>query len=429
MIHPKMKYTYIGIDSHKETHTAVALDCFYEVLGEVQFRNAPADFEKFLEDISKFRIEGTTLLFGMEDISAYGRHLMIFLKEKKQNVKHVHAGLVASERKSFSGNDKTDSIDAQCAGRVLLNRFDKLPDADSQDKYWILRGLVVRRRNIVKMHTNLINHLHSFLTTQFSGYVNFFSSIDQKIALDFFEKYPSPKLLENTTESELTEYFKNTCPTSDYKGIATKILKIIKKNGYTTSEYSKTRNLTIKSIIRQIKFINTELEEITAIIADFLNNFEYKLESMDGIDTATACNLITEIGDISAFKSHAALAKFAGVAPLNYSSGKSDVQFASVRGNRTLNAILYKLAITLIRPIPQTNKLINPIFYHYYQKKISEGKTTRQAIKVVQRRLVTIIWGMMTYKTEYLNPPSEYLKAVPKDDKNNPKKAIKKPAK
>lgn len=72
MVHPKMKYTYIGIDSHKGTHFAVALNCFYERLGEVEFNNYPNDFENFLKEARKFKLKGTTLLFGLEDVSAYG---------------------------------------------------------------------------------------------------------------------------------------------------------------------------------------------------------------------------------------------------------------------------------------------------------------------------------------------------------------------
>ena len=54
----------------------------------------------------------------------------------------------------------------------------------------------------------------------------------------------------------------------------------------------------------------------------------------------------------------------------------------------------------------KNKKVINPYFYDYYNKKIAEGKTTGQALKCVQRRLVNIIWNMMTYKTEYINPPT-----------------------
>ena len=52
------------------------------------------------------------------------------------------------------------------------------------------------------------------------------------------------------------------------------------------------------------------------------------------------------------------------------------------------------------------NKFItNSFFYGYYQRKISEGKTKRQALKCVERRLVNIIWTMLTNNEEYVNPP------------------------
>jgi len=57
-------------------------------------------------------------------------------------------------------------------------------------------------------------------------------------------------------------------------------------------------------------------------------------------------------------------------------------------------------------------KIVNPFFYDYYHRKISEGKTKRQALKCVQRRLVNIIWSMMTYKTEYINPPTKDYREV-----------------
>jgi len=53
--------------------------------------------------------------------------------------------------------------------------------------------------------------------------------------------------------------------------------------------------------------------------------------------------------------------------------------------------------------------VINPIFYKYYHKKISEGKTKPQAIKCIQRRLVNIIYNMMKHKRPYDNPENAYL--------------------
>ena len=53
MVHPKMKYCYVGIDSHKDTHCAVVLNCFYEKLGEITFQNAPGAFAGFITAHSK----------------------------------------------------------------------------------------------------------------------------------------------------------------------------------------------------------------------------------------------------------------------------------------------------------------------------------------------------------------------------------------
>jgi len=137
MNHPKMRYTYVGIDSHKDTHTAVFLNCFFEKLGEIKFKNLPSTFGAFLAGAENLKQNGTELLFGLEDASSFGRSLAVFLTDNNQKVKHVNALLVARERKNQNIVQKTDSVDAECAARVLLSKFGEMPDADPNDKYWI----------------------------------------------------------------------------------------------------------------------------------------------------------------------------------------------------------------------------------------------------------------------------------------------------
>lgn len=407
MNHPRMKHTYVGIDSHKDTHCAVVLNCFFEKLGEITFSSAPSEFEGFLSDIQAFKLKGTELAFGLEDISAYGRALTVFLTGKKLWVKHVNAALVASERKSLNILHKTDSFDAECAARVLLNRFDTLPDADPQDKFWVLTQLVTRRRSIVKMNTALKNHVQAYITSHYPSYHKFFANIDCKSALAFYDKYPSPSKLSGVTEKELEDFLRDITDNRQYKGKAEKILECVRKDGNTMTDYQEARDLAVKSTINQINNNLKEIGSIDAILQDFLTNFDYRLESMRGIDTTIAANLIAEIGDIKRFKTPAKLARYAGIAPVTYASGKTAVQFSNERGNRTLNSIFFRLAVAVTMTAGKNRKIINPFFYNYYNRKISEGKTKRQAIKCVERRLVNIIWGMMTHKTEYINPPTE----------------------
>jgi len=144
---------------------------------------------------------------------------------------------------------------------------------------------------------------------------------------------------------------------------------------------------------------------IEMLMAEFIKKFDCSLTSMTGIEVVTAAGLLSCIGDIKKFSSPAKLARYSGVAPETCASGKKDIQFANQRGNRELHTFFYGLAVRLVGTVGSTNKVINTFFYEYYHKKISEGKTKRQALKCVERRLVNIIWTMLTSGEEYINPP------------------------
>jgi transposase len=410
-----MLYTYVGIDSHKDTHTAVFIDCFFEKLGEVKFGSMPSGFPEFLKEAGRFKADGTEFIFGLEDVSAYGRTLTAFLTEQGEKVKHVNAILVARERKNRSITEKTDSVDAECAARVLLSKFGEMPDVVPNGKYWILRTLVVRRDFIVKNNTCLKNHLHSLLLQHYPNYSSFFTNIDCNTSLAFFMRYPSPSNLKNVTHEELTDFLQDL---SNKRFGADKARQILDSLENTGVEFQEIRDMAVRSAVRQIEFNLVEMERVEAAMAAFLGKFDCTLTTMTGIDVVTAAGILSCIGDIKKFPSSAKLARYSGVAPVTYASGKKDLQFASQRGNRELHSILYRLAVRLISTVGPTNKVLNPFFYDYFHRKISEGKTKRQAIKCAERRLVNIIWSMLTYGEEYINPP---MYEVPKGKKDKAK--------
>ena len=409
MNHPKMKWTYVGIDSHRDTHTAVFLDCFFEKLGEITFHNLPSAFGAFLSEANTLKMDGTELLFGLEDVSAYGRMLAVFLTDRNQQVKHVNGLLVARERKNQNIVQKTDSVDAECAAKVLLSKFSELPDADPQDKYFILRTIVVRRDFIVKNNVCLKNHLHTFLLQHYPNYGNFFANIDCKTSLAFLTRYPSPSKLENVTLEELTAFLRE--PSKGRVGAA-KAQEILDNIEDTTIQFQEIRDMSVQSTIRQLEFNLRELEQIEKTMVIFLQQFDCPLTSMNGIDVVTAAQMLSCIGDIKKFSTPAKLARYAGIAPITYASGKKDLQFANQRGNRELHSIFYHLAVWISGTGGARNKVVNPFFYDYFHRKMSEGKTKRQAYKCVERRLVNIIWTMLTNNEEYINPP---MREIPKE--------------
>lgn len=146
------------------------------------------------------------------------------------------------------------------------------------------------------------------------------------------------------------------------------------------------------------------MEKVEAEIKKLLPEFGYKLETMIGIDFLTAAGLIAEIGYIDRFKSSDKLAKYAGIAPVNYSSGSKERILKNRQGNRDLYTLFHRTATLNINCGRNKANPVNGIFYDYYQKKISQGKTKHQAIVCIMRRMVNIIYGMMKNKTTYQHP-------------------------
>ena len=408
-IHPKMQYTYVGVDSHRDSHTFVFINFLYEKLGELVTSSTPSDFPKFLKQAEKFLQPNTTFAFGFEDVSQYGRTIVKFLMNQGHLVKHVNVNLVASERNSRNVLQKTDSIDAECCARVLFNRFDELPQASDDDRFFILKTLVANRQGLAKQRWRLKRQLHNLLFMHYPSYPSFFHDIDIKSSIAFYESYPTPHTLDGVTVEYLTDFFSAIMTSGRAKKKATHILEMVNASGVVPNEYQSSVDFSIRMKVTQLKNIIEENDKIEQELVRFLDYFDYPLTSMKGIDIITACRLIAEIGDINRFKNPSALARYAGISPVTHESGNTSNQYANRRGNRQLNTIFYNLALFVSTPMASSKMIINPFFHDYYLKKLGEGKTKKQALKSVQRRLVNIIYGIMKYKQDYINPPVRYI--------------------
>jgi transposase len=403
-MHPKMMHVYVGVDVHRQTHTAVILNCFFEKLGEITFQNKPSAFPAVMKDVKKHLSSGITPIFGLEDVGSYGRELAVFLIGKKEKVKYVNATLTYTERKNQNALHKTDAYDAECVAKVLLSKLDTLPDAQPNDLYWALSEMVTKRHSLVKSCMALKNQVHNYISHHYPSYKKFFAVFEGKTSLQFWEKYPSPSRLKGVSVEELTMFLKENSHNMYTKKKAKEILDYIEKDGDTTAEYQSMRDFIVITAIKQIKENQRIIKSIEEEIQNILPLFNCKLETMPGISYVTASALLSEIGDINRFSSPAKLAKYAGIAPVQYSSGQSDNNFSNRRGNRNLNQILFFLAVSQCNDHGSKGGAVNSIFAEYYKKKISEGKTKKQAIKCVMRRLVNIIYRMIKQNEEYKMP-------------------------
>lgn len=83
-MHNRQNYLYVGVDLHKEHHTAVIINCWQEKLGEIQFENKPSAFSKFLLEVETYVCDGITVVFGLEDVGGYGRALAKYLVDHER---------------------------------------------------------------------------------------------------------------------------------------------------------------------------------------------------------------------------------------------------------------------------------------------------------------------------------------------------------
>ncbi|SDD64462.1 Transposase [Paenibacillus sp. UNCCL117] len=371
---------YVGVDLHKQHHTAVMIDCWNKKLGEIRFDNKPSAFPMLLKEVKKHTKKGISAVYGLEDMGGFGRSLAVYLTESGCSVKEVNAKLANNRRKSHVTVQKSDSWDAECVAKVLRDELANLPDAKPIDLYWAISQLVTQRKWQAKSLSGMVKRLHQQLGYHYPSYKKFFSEIDGKTALVFWHKYPSPVHLDGVTLDELAKFLRKLSNYALSTKKAEQMLTLIAEDGETTRDFQEKRDFIVKGLVRNIRFYGRELSRIEQEIASLMKQHGFQLETMTGIDLVTAAELVAEIGDIHRFATPDKLARFAGVAPIAVGSGNKHRHYKSKQGNRELHDILKALAIRQIAVTRTKKEPRNPYFYAYYEGRMAEGKTKQQAI-------------------------------------------------
>ncbi|WP_313585052.1 IS110 family transposase [Lacrimispora sp.] len=396
-------YLYVGVDLHKKTHTAVMINCWNEKLDMIEIENKPSEFKKLADKVNRRASRlGLSPIYGLENAYGYGRALAVWLIEKGCIVKDINPALAFDQRKSAPMLSKNDEYDAHAVATVLINQLHTLPDAKPTDNHWTLCQLVNRRDLLVKDGTRFKNGLHEQLSVAYPSYHKFFSEIDGKCALYFWKHYPSPIYLQGKSAGELTEELREISKLLR-QSKAEFILDCVETDGNTMRDFQESRDFISMSLVQDLEHQKGALAQLDQEIEKVLLSFDYKLTSIPGIGIAVVSKLIAEIGDIRRFPNADKLARYAGVAPVKFSSAGKGKEQSSRQGNRQLHGLFYFLAVTMVS-VPKSGIPNHPVFHRYFMRKISEEKTKSQALVCIMRRLVNIIYGMMLHKTEYREP-------------------------
>ena len=361
----KQHTMFIGVDVHKDTHTAVGLSPFGEKIFEMKIGNETEDFVSLVE---KTKVEANKIglipSFGLEDVHSWGERLSAFLVEVGLPVRAVTPILVDRRRSKTTHPEKSDSLDAQGVAEVMIQKIDTLPVynlTEEAQKAKQIRELSLEREWLVKERARLKNQLHILLhRIHNTGYRMKFKDPFSKKALRYWMR-GVPKNTDIILEQRM------------------------------------------KRAVRRLLDLWEEIQEIEEELETMMKENKQTLSTASGCGVVIAAEIVGEVGDINRFHSPGALAKYAGCAPREHSSGKT-IRWRKTRsGNRRLNRAFHRMALS------QISRSGNDAARVYFKRKISEGKTKAQALVCLRRQLVNVIWMMMKHKTEYLYPREKTL--------------------
>jgi transposase len=143
----------------------------------------------------------------------------------------------------------------------------------------------------------------------------------------------------------------------------------------------------MRAQVRRLKELTREAAALERELLVLVRGQQPRLLALPGVGPLTAAKLIAEVAGIERFRSQAKLARLAGVAPIPASSGNRTRFRLDRGGNRQLNAAFHRIAVTQMRWHEPAKE--------YVARRLSEGKTKREALRCQKRHLVRTVFNTM----------------------------------
>jgi transposase len=329
----------VGADVHKHTHTFVAVDEVGRKLGEKTVKALTGGHaEAVMWARERF---GNEVVWAIEDCRHLSARLERDLFGFGQKVVRVPPKLMAQTRASARTRGKSDPIDALAVARGFLREPD-LPVASHDEVSRELKLLVDRREVLVAQRTATINRLLWRV-----------HELDPAHA-------PKARSLD------------------------------LAKHRHLLGDWLETQNGIVAELARDeladITRLTETINTLAKRIGERVRQIAPVLLALPGCGELTAAKIVGESAGVSRFKSEAAFARHAGVAPVPVWSGNTRGRVRMTRsGNRQLNAALHRIAVTQIR--------LDGLGQTYYRHRLAQGDSTPEALRCLKRRLARVVFN------------------------------------
>lgn len=328
----------IGVDPHKQTHTAAALEA---ALGELlEERTVKARQQGHEQLLVWGRALGSERLWALEDCRHVSISLERFLLSSGEQVVRVPPKLMAGTRRSARSYGKSDAIDALAVARAAL-RERSLPTARLAGAEREIRLLTDHREDLVAERTRIQQRLRWHLHELSPELELPAGSLDRRVWLE--------RLARRLARSEQT-----------------------------------TQVTICRELVGRCRELSRRADELEREIATLVRTHAPALLELPGCGVLTAAKLLGETAGAERFSSDAKLAMHAGAAPLPASSGARQRHRLNRSGNRQLNCALHRIAVTQGRWHTPAKE--------YLERKERDGHSRREALRCLKRHLARVVY-------------------------------------
>lgn len=407
-----MSQMLVGIDVSLKSHHVHFMNGDGETLADFSVSNdqngADTLIKRMLEKAEKSQV--SQFKVGMEATDQYGWHLAHYLKEQlngyeshyQASIYVLNARKVARFKKGYDTLPKNDRIDAWVIADHL--RFGRLPyEMKDAIHYEALQRLTRTRfhfmKDIARNKTYFLNQL--FL--KFSGLRqdNPFSNTFGATSLAVIEEL-EPEMIAEMSLEELVQFLqeKGKNRFEDPEEVAQFLQKIARSSYRLNKAMQDPVNLSLSVTLSTIQHIESQIRRLDKEIAKLMKGISQTLTSVKGIGDVFAAGLIAEIGDVKRFKSHHALAKYAGLAWSQYQSGEYESEDTSRlrTGNKYLRYYLVQAGDSIRKHDSE--------YKAFYQKKYHEvtKHQHKRALVLTARKLVRLVYSLLSTNQLYTPP-------------------------
>jgi transposase len=336
---PVPRGVVIAVDPHKASWTAVVVTASLAAAGAIRVEANRAGYRQ----LRRFAAGRPDARWAIEGAAGLGAPLAERLRADGITVVDVPAKLARRVRLLSTGHGrKNDPADALSVG-IAAWSAPALRTVQIDQAIAALRAVTEHRDDLVRTRTQLINRLHALLV--------------QLVASG---------LARGLTAESAADALRRIRP---------------------RDQLGRTLRALAVDQVSELRRLDRRISEATKTLSDAVRVSGSTLTELLGIGDVVAAKILARTGPVTRFPSTAAFASYCGVAPIEVSSGDVVRHRLSRAGDRQLNYALHVMALAQIRYDGPGRS--------YYQRKRGAGKSHKEAMRCLKRRLADVVYRTM----------------------------------